>query len=319
MPLTQAKRPVPKPSGKFQRLQDLLGEGLRRNELLAPYTTFKIGGPADYYYPAQTSSELCNAILVAEELGIDYFLLAGGSNLLINDRGYRGLIIRNECDKMDVNQTKITAETGIELQEVCDKALKHSLSGMECLTGIKGSLGGAVYGNAGAFGRSIAEVLESAVVFSPNGEVKVVDNSYFEFFYRGSKLKKNREVVLSCTLRLSPGNPEQIRAKMEEIEQLRHTKHPTQEGSAGCFFKNIKDGEKVIPAGMLLEQVQAKELHLGDASVYHKHANIIVNLGQARASQVWKITRILKERVKSKFGIELEEEVRYLGQHGLEN
>ena len=319
MPLTQANRPVPIPTGKFQKLQELLGNGLRRNEILAPYTSFKIGGPADYFYPAQTSSELCHAILVAEELDIDYFLLAGGSNLLINDRGYRGLIIKNECCKMEVNETKITAQTGIELQEACDKALEHSLSGMECLTGIKGSLGGAVYGNAGAFGRSIAEVLESAVVFSPTGEVKVVDNSYFEFVYRGSKLKKNREVLLSCTLRLSPGNPEQIRAKMEEIEQLRHTKHPTQEGSAGCFFKNIKDGEKVIPAGMLLEQVQAKELHLGDASVYHKHANIIVNLGQAKASQVWKITRILKERVKSKFEIELEEEVRYLGQHGLEN
>ncbi len=300
-------------------MQELLGEGLRRNEILAPYTTFRIGGPADYFYPAQTSSELCQAILSAEELGINYFLIAGGSNLLINDRGFRGLIIRNECCKMEVTESKITAETGIELQEVCDQALEHSLSGMECLTGIKGSLGGAVYGNAGAFGRSIAEVLESAVVFSPSGEVKIVDNSYFEFVYRGSKLKKNQEVVLSCTLHLSSGNPEQIKAKMEEIEQLRQTKHPTQEGSAGCFFKNIKDGEKVIPAGMLLEQVQAKELHLGDASVYHKHANIIVNLGQAKASQVWKITRILKERVKSKFGIELEEEVRYLGQHGLEN
>ena len=92
MPLTQAKRPVPKPSGEFQKLEELLGKGLRRNEILAPYTTFKIGGPADYFYPAQTSSELCNAILVAEEVGIDYFLLAGGSNLLINDRGYRGLM-----------------------------------------------------------------------------------------------------------------------------------------------------------------------------------------------------------------------------------
>jgi UDP-N-acetylmuramate dehydrogenase len=319
MPLTQAKRAVSGSAQKFSRLQELLGEDLKRNEILAPYTTFRIGGPADYFYPAKTASRLCNAILTAEELGINYFVLAGGSNLLINDRGFRGLIIRNECEKMEVHGNKITAETGIELQRVCDLALESSLSGMECLTGIKGSLGGAIYGNAGAFGRSIAETLESAVIFAPGGELKVVDQSYFEFVYRGSKLKKNREIVLSCTLNLSPGNKDQIRAKMQEIEQLRQTKHPTQEGSAGCFFKNIRNGEKVIPAGMLLEQVEAKELHFGDASVYHKHANIVVNLGLAKASQVWKITRIMKERVKSKFGIELEEEVRFLGEKGIEN
>src|SRR4030065_967763 len=176
MPLTQAKRPVPKPSGKCQKLPELLGEGLRRNEILAPYTTFKIGGPADYFYPAQTSSELCNAILVAEEVGIDYFLLAGGSNLLINDQGYRGLIIRNECYKMEVNASKITAESGVELQEVCDLAGEKSLTGLECLTGIKGSLGGAVYGNAGAFGRSIAEGFELTGSFFPPPEAQEAEN-----------------------------------------------------------------------------------------------------------------------------------------------
>src|SRR4030067_2991016 len=314
MSLIQAKRQVSEPSQKFRRLQELLGDGFKKNEILAPSTTFRIGGPADYFYPARTASQLCNAILAAEESGINYFLLAGGSNLLINDRGFRGLVIRNECYKMEVNAGKITAESGVELQEVCDLAWEKSLTGLECLTGIKGSLGGAVYGNAGAFGRSIAELLGSAVLFNRAGEIKIVKNDYFEFIYRGSKLKKEREVVLSCTLQLSCGQKELIKAKMDEIAELRWTKHPHQEGSAGSFFKNIKDGEKVIPAGMLLEQVQAKELHLGDASVYHKHANIIVNLGQAKASQVWKITRILKERVKSKFGIELEEEVRYLGQ-----
>jgi len=319
MPLTQAPREVTDISERFLRLEEILGKGLKKEEVLAPYTTFRIGGPADYFYLAKTPSQLCNVILTAEELGINYFLLAGGSNLLINDQGFRGLVIRNECRKMEVNGSKITAESGIDLQEVCDLALKHSLSGMECLTGIKGSLGGAVYGNAGAFGRSISEILESAILFKSDGELKVVPNDYFEFVYRGSKLKKNREIVLSCTLALSPGPKEQIQNKMDEITALRHTKHPVQEGSAGCFFKNIKNAEKVIPAGMLLEQVQAKGLHLGDASVYHKHANIIVNLGEAKASQVWQITRILKERVKSKFGIDLEEEVRYLGPYGLEN
>lgn len=319
MSLTQTDKPVFYLAEKYRRLEELVGDGLRKNEILAPHTTFRIGGPADYFYQAKTPADLCHVILIAEELGLNYFLLSGGSNLLINDAGFRGLVIKNGCKKITANRTQITAESGIDLQEVCDLALECSLTGMECLTGIKGSLGGAVYGNAGAFGRSIGEVLESAVLFSSTGELKVVPKDYFEFVYRGSKLKKNREIVLSCTLLLSPGDKEKIKAKMDEIMALRHTKHPVQEGSAGCFFKNIKNGEKVIPAGMLLEQVQAKELRLGDAAVYHKHANIIVNLGQATASQVWEITRILKERVKSKFDIDLAEEVRYLGPHGLEN
>jgi UDP-N-acetylmuramate dehydrogenase len=306
-------------ASNYRKLEGILGGGLRQKEILASHTTFRIGGPADYFFSAQTATDLCRAISAAEELDLNYFLLAGGSNLLINDAGFRGLIIKNDCRKIEVNAVQIVAESGIELQEVCDFALEHSLTGMECLTGIKGSLGGAVYGNAGAFGRSIAEILESAVLFNRTGEIKIVKNDYFEFIYRGSKLKKEREVVLSCTLQFSCGQKELIKAKMDEIAELRWTKHPHQEGSAGSFFKNIKDGEKVIPAGMLLEQVRAKELHIGDAAVYPKHANIVVNLGQAKASEVWEITRIMKERVKTRFGIELEDEVRYLGPYGLEN
>lgn len=317
--MVEAARPVTSLASKYRRLEEALGAGLKKNEVLAPYTTFRIGGPADFFYAAKTPTDLCNAILAAEEVGINYFLLAGGSNLLINDLGFRGLVIRNECRRITVQGTRITAESGIDLQEVCNLALENSLTGMECLNGIKGSLGGAVYGNAGAFGKSIAEVLESAVLFNQDGELKVVENRYFEFVYRGSKLKKNRETLLSCTLQLAPGERELIKHKTDEITALRHTKHPVKEGSAGCFFKNIKDGDKVIPAGMLLEQVGAKELRQGDAAVYHKHANIIVNLGHAKASQVWEITHQLKQRVKSKFDIVLEEEVRYLGQYGLEN
>jgi UDP-N-acetylmuramate dehydrogenase len=319
MALIQAEKSAAAAAQEYSQLEQILGEKLEKQRVLAPYTTFRIGGPADYFYSAETPQELCNAILAAEELGINYFLLSGGSNLLINDLGFRGLVVKNDCRTIEVDQNEITAQSGIELQEVCDLALEHSLSGLECLTGIKGSLGGAVYGNAGAFGRSIAEILESAVVFSPGGELKLVDRDYFQFVYRGSRLKKKWEMVLSCTLRLTPGDKTRVQAKMQEITDLRATKHPCQEGSAGCYFKNIRDGEKVIPAGMLLEQVGAKELKLGDAAVYFKHANIIVNQGRAKASQVWEITRILKERVKTRFGIDLEEEVRYLGQYGLEN
>ena len=319
MPLTKSASSVMNRNGVGEKLRELFSDGLKENEILAPYTTFRIGGPADFFYSARTPEKLCNAILLAEELGLKYFVLAGGSNLLINDNGYRGLIIKIDCFKMKTDGERITAQSGVDLQEVCNLAAKNSLSGMECLTGIKGSLGGAIYGNAGAFGRSISEILESAVIFAPSGEIKVVGPDYFEFKYRHSKLKLNREVILSSVLKLSKGDKTAIESKMAEIAELRHTKHPTTEGSAGSFFKNIREGDKVTPAGILLEQVGAKEMRDGDASVYYKHANILVNLGQAKACQVWQITRILKQRVKDRFGITLEDEVRYLGESGLEN
>ncbi|OGC74662.1 MAG: UDP-N-acetylenolpyruvoylglucosamine reductase [candidate division Zixibacteria bacterium RBG_16_40_9] len=301
-------------------LKQKLGPELKENEILAPYTTFRIGGPADYFYIAKTPERLMEVIMLAVELRLNYFLLAGGSNILINDKGFRGLIIRNECDQIEVLGEKIVAQSGAVLQAVVDTAYENSLTGFEFATGIKGSLGGAVYGNAGAFGHAVGEILTGAVLFASTGELKVVDREYFDFVYRGSRLKQTGEIALSVSFQLEKGNKSEIKQKMDEIMELRNTKHPHEEGSAGSFFKNIKseDGTKVTPAGILLEQVGAKKMRIGDAEVFYKHANIIVNLGKAQASQVLTIVRTLREKVKEKFAIQLEPEVLYLGEYGLE-
>ncbi len=305
---------------RFGILKQKLGGELKEKEILAPYTTFGIGGPADYLYQAQTPEKLMEVVMLANELEANYFLLGGGSNLLISDKGFRGLIIKNSCDKIEVLEEKIVAQAGAVLQDVIDTAYENSLTGFEFSTGIKGSLGGAVYGNAGAFGHAIGEILTGAVLFNPGGELKVVGRDYFDFVYRGSKLKQTGEVVLSATFQLQRGKKEDIKNKMDEIMDLRNTKHPDKEGSAGCFFKNVKseDGAKVTPAGFLLEQVGAKQMRIGDAAVFYKHANIVVNLGKAQACEVLTIVKTLKEKVKEKFAIQLEPEVSYLGEYGLE-
>ncbi len=320
--MSLAKTELKKTQGKdaFALLKQKLGQELKENEILAPYTTFRIGGPADYFYIAKTPEKLMEVIMLAAELKLNYFLLAGGSNILINDQGFRGLIIRNGCERIEVSEEKIVSQSGAVLQAVVDTAYENSLTGFEFATGIKGSLGGAVYGNAGAFGHAVGEILTGAVLFTRKEELKVVDREYFDFVYRGSKLKQSREVVLSASFQVQRGNKREIKQKMDEIMDLRNTKHPHEEGSAGSFFKNIKseDGSKVTPAGILLEQVGAKELKIGDAAVFYKHANIVVNLGKAQASQVLTIVRTMREKVKQRFNIQLEPEVLYLGEYGLE-
>lgn len=300
-----------------EKLKRLFNGKLIEKEPLAAHTTFGIGGPADFFYVAETPEELVRAVQVAKEEKIPYFFLGGGSNLLVSDKGFRGLVIKNQCLKYEVNGDTLTSQSGVLLDALCQVTLENGLTGFEFLVGIKGTVGGAVYGNAGAFGHGIGDILKSGVVLTEDGEVKVVDNKFFDFKYRWSALKINAAKLLSCTLQLKKGDKEKIKSQMDEYLTIRAQRHPHKEGSAGCFFKNIKPTSnegKVIPAGYLLEQVGAKEMRIGDAGVFSGHANIFVNLGQARAQDVKKMAEILKDKVKEKFGIQLEEEVIFLGE-----
>jgi UDP-N-acetylmuramate dehydrogenase len=190
------------------------------------------------------------------------------------------------------------------------------LAGLEFAAGIYGTLGGAVYGNAGAFGKAICEVLDEGIILTPKGKLEIVNRDYFEFDYRHSKLKSSKDILLSATLILQKEDREKIRKKIEENLKVRKSRLPEEEGSAGSFFKNIKSSKTCssgVSAGYLLEQVGAKEMRIGDAKVFSKHANIIINSGKATSEQVKTLARILKEKVKERFNIELEEEVIYLG------
>ncbi len=303
------------PEGVKQKLFEILGENLKTGELLAPHTTFRIGGPADFFYPASTPEELIKGINTAKELNLPYFILGGGSNLLVSDSGFRGLMIKNLCRKVLIQENKISAQSGILLSEVVDLSEELGLSGLEFAAGIYGTLGGAIYGNAGAFGKAICEVLEEGIILTPKGKLEIVNRDYFEFDYRHSKLKSSKDILLSATLILQKEDREKIRKKIEENLKIRKTRLPEEEGSAGSFFKNIKSSKSCssgVSAGYLLEQVGAKEMRVGDAKVFPKHANIIINAGNATSEQVRTLTRILKEKVKDRFNIELEEEVIYL-------
>lgn len=298
----------------LKKLRCFLGDKVKSDEILAPYTYFKIGGPCDFFFEAKKTEDLINAILLAQELRINYFILGGGSNLLVSDKGFRGLVIKNSCKRIQANKEKIMAQSGTKLKELVNMAIANSLSGIEFCAGIPGTVGGAVYGNAGAFSHAVGEVLSEAILLKKDGRIEFADKSYFDFNYRYSKLKESGDILLSAAIQLKKGRKDRIKLKVEKNLADRKKRSPWKRNSAGCFFKNIvtQDGTKVS-AGFLLDQVGAKQLEVGDAAVFQKHANVFINKGDAKAKEVKKLARILKDRVKKRFGVNLEQEVICLG------
>ncbi len=289
---------------------------VKKNERLSAYTTFRTGGDADLLVEIAGAEKLTLAVSLARELEIPFFIIGGGSNLLVSDSGYRGLIIRNSILRMEVKGNEIIAGAGEALDSLVDFATERSLTGLEFAAGIWGSVGGAIYGNAGAYGSQIGSVLTEAEVIDLEGNLRTVPNEYFRFTYRHSILKETREMVVCAGFGLEPGDATAIRAKTEEIRRLRSVKHPTIPCSAGCFFKNVEDPREPngkLAAGKLLEQVGAKGMKVGGAAVFGEHANIIYNAGGATSKDIRQLADILKERVKEKFNIELAEEVISLG------
>ncbi len=293
-----------------KELKSILGDNLKEKEVLAPYTTFKIGGEADFFLRAERIDELVNAVLVARELNMPYFVLGNGSNILVSDEGFRGLVIKNDCKRIDVIDTKISCLSGALLEDVVNLSKEKSLEGFEFCAGIPGTVGGAVFGNAGAFGKSIGDFLEEAVMLTSSGNIEIVEKEYFEFDYRESKLRKTKDLLLSAVFKLKKGKKDLIEQKIAENLTKRKKTIPYDKASAGCFFKNIKN--KSLSAGHLLDQIGAKKLSVGDAKVFSKHANIIINSKNAKAKEVKRLARILKKKVKVKFNVDLEEEVIYL-------
>jgi UDP-N-acetylmuramate dehydrogenase len=296
----------------FENLFETLGPDLKQNEKLAPHTTFGIGGEADYFYVARKPEDLIKAIQIAKELKISFFVLGKGSNVLVSDSGFRGLVIKNQCNKIFLSDEKITCQSGVWLDDLVNLSLENSLSGMEFAAGIPGSVGGAVYGNAGAFGKTVGDLLTEAVILNSQGDIERVEKGYFEFGYRESKLKKTNDILLSVAFELKKEEKEKIKKEIQKNLEERRKRLPQKEKSAGCFFKNVVEEGRKISAGFLLEQVGAKKMRQGDVAVFEKHANILINLGKAKAEDVRRLANLLKRKVKEKFDIDLEEEVVYL-------
>ncbi len=290
---------------------------VKRSQSLSAFTTFGTGGDADLFIDVNDAESLASALKLAYELDLPHYVIGGGSNLLIGDRGYRGLIIRNSITGREVKGSEISLGGGESLDSVVDLATESSLTGLEFAAGIWGTVGGAVYGNAGAFGSQVGSILKWADLIDNKGNMRTEQRDYFQFAYRHSILKTTGEIVARVCFGLSSGDRHEIKRRTDEIRQLRCRKHPVNPCSAGCFFKNIEDASQPngkLPAGKLLEEVGAKELRVGGAAVFPEHANIIVNTGTASSQDIRKLADILKEKVKKRFQIELEEEIISLGE-----
>ena len=300
-------------------LQKWLPEGtLHFDHPLKGKTTFRIGGPATLVVEATTKPDLVRLVQEAISEGVPWFLLGGGSNVLFSDQGFPGLVIVNRLHDLDLASSgSIACGAGLPLLDFVRFAEKSRLSGAEDLAGIPGSVGGAIVGNAGAFGRNIGEILEFVEVITEAGELVRLLPDDLDFDYRESKLKYSKDVVVSAGLKLVEGNSDLIGHRIEEILDLRAGKHPGKGvATAGSFFKNLppeKPGDRRIAAGLILDRAGAIGLSVGDAAVFEKHANIVVNRGEASAQQVIELTGKMKQLAYESAGVVLEEEVRRIG------
>ncbi len=296
----------------FERI---VGRPVRQDVVLRDRSSFCIGGPARFYFEAATPADLKAAIRLCRAEKMPYYLIGSGTNILFDDKGFGGLIIRNACRGVSLGPDgEIEADAGSRLAEVVELAARSGLRGMEFLAGIPGTVGGAVFGNAGAFGRAVGDVLKTAVLFDLLGREITVPAGYFEFRYRRSRLRDEHAVLLRAAFALTPGPEAEIRARMEANLAQRWKNHPPRDvACAGCYFKNpvLADGSKVS-AGKILDECGAKTLRSGDAAVSGQHANFIINQGRATAGDVLKLADDLKRRVRERCGYELEEEVIYL-------
>jgi UDP-N-acetylmuramate dehydrogenase len=291
-----------------------IGASPSENAPLSAMSSFGIGGPADLFFEARTEGELEKAVSLAVAQRYPFYVIGGGNNLLFDDAGYRGIIIRNRLEGLVRGNGRMTVLSGTGLPCVLREALEASLCGLEFLAGIPGTVGGAIYGNAGAYGWSIGEVLETATVLRPGRGRAILPRDELGFGYRDSALKKAGGIVLSAELLCSPGDSRESEAKIRDILEKRRTKHPPLgTACAGSYFKNSCSATGArIAAGQLLEQAGARGLSAGDAAVYEKHCNFIINRGNARSADVLALAETLKEKVYKMFGVQLEEEVIYL-------
>ncbi|NIM91347.1 MAG: UDP-N-acetylmuramate dehydrogenase [Candidatus Aminicenantes bacterium] len=292
-----------------------LKKPLQKNISLRDYSNFRIGGKADYFFEATTVDELKKAILLARQYSLPYYLIGGGYNILFDDDGYRGLIIRNKAQGVGTRRREeIEALSGTSLRQVLQFLTENGLAGLEFLAGIPGTIGGAVSSNAGAFDKSIGHFLSEAILLDKKGEEIQVRKDYFSFSYRQSQLTEKQAVLLKAVFKVQEGDKKKVQESIEKNLKIRKGKHPSEEvACAGSFFKNpvLSDGKKVS-AGFLLDQAGAKDLKVGRAAVYRGHANFIINLDRASAKDVLLLAQELKERVREKFSVELEEEVIFL-------
>lgn len=318
----------------MSKLKELLGKKLQRNINLAPYTTTRVGGVAEYFYVAKDLLELVEVLKIVTAENTRYLLLGGGSNTIFRDGVFHGLVIKNLTSNIEVKDKEIIADSGASLGTIFNQAKEHGLGGYENLVGIPGTIGGAVYGNAGAFGAEIKDLVKEVKIFK-DGSIEVLNQEQCGFVYRESIFKQHPEwVILQVVLRFVPIEPIS-ESKVKEILSKRagiYPKYP----NPGCMFKNLK-GEKfrlvfdqltveekklldnkyidwqVIPVAWLMDNIlKLKGTVIGGAKISEEHAAFIVNFNQAVAGDFVGLINLVKDKARERFGVDLEEEVRII-------
>lgn len=281
------------------------------NEPMKKHTTFKIGGNADILILPYTLEQIIECIQICEQNNIEYYVIGNGSNLLVSDKGFRGVIIKlfKNFNKIELDKNIIKVQSGATLSAIAKKAYDNSLKGFEFASGIPGTIGGGVCMNAGAYGGELKDVIKQVTVLEDN-KVTILNNKECEFEYRNSKILKNKLIVLDVSIELEQGNKDEILAKMKENNKIRNEKQPVEYPSAGSTFKRPPNNF----AGKLIMEAGLAGKTIGGACISKKHCGFIINNGNATCKDVLELADFACKQVKDKFNINLEKEIRVIGE-----
>lgn len=296
-----------------RRFCEIVGENkVLEQEPMARHTTFRIGGPADYFVELGSIEQIRAAIQVCREENLPWFVLGRGSNLLVSDKGYRGVIlsIYKDFQKTEIQGETVTVQAGVLLTTLSGKVLDASLTGLEFASGIPGTIGGAVVMNAGAYGGEMKDIVRKVTVLDQDGEVRTLTCGEMQFGYRTSLAKKKGYIVLGAELTLKQGEKEKIRGEMQALKAKRIERQPLEFPSAGSTFKRPEG----YFAGKLIMDAGLRGAAVGGAQVSEKHCGFVVNTGNATAADVRELMRQVQGKVQEQFGVHLEPEVRFLGE-----
>lgn len=275
------------------------------------HTTFRVGGPADYFVMPESSGEVQQVISLCREEKMPYYVIGNGSNLLVSDEGYRGVILQiyRTMSRIEAEGTLIRAQAGALLSAIAAKAYENSLTGFEFAVGIPGTIGGASVMNAGAYGGEMKDVIRSVTVLDQDGKIRKIEREDLEMGYRTSIISKEGYITLEAEIELSEGKPEEIKALMDDLRTRRVTKQPLEYPSAGSTFKRPEG----YFAGKLIQDTGLAGFQVGGAQVSEKHCGFVINKENATAADIDSLMRQVSEKVKEKFGVTLEPEVKRLG------
>lgn len=281
------------------------------SEPMSRHTTFGIGGPADCFLLPRSKKELCDICRISSEEGYPLFIIGGGANLLVRDRGIRGVVLSTELmNQLVCDGQSIITDSGNPTGKVARFALACGLAGMEFASGIPGSVGGAAYMNAGAYGGEMSKIVASATTCDPKGQIRIYNQDEIGYAYRHSLFMQTHEIIISLALHLYPDSQEEIRKRMEDLQNRRRSKQPLEYRSAGSTFKR-PPGHFV---GAMIEELGLKGFSVGDAQVSEKHAGFLINRGHATCRDMISLMQEVQQRVRDKYGVSIEPEVQIVGE-----